>query len=93
MATRPPLTRWIPPAGVFLQLTAADPLDLPIPGEPAYGFSKLKQAQALGDLRALQSRGRRVVRVHLSGALDAGLERLGDSLEAGLAAAAPGRRE
>ncbi len=82
-----------PPTGVFLQLTADDPLDLPIPGEPAYGFSKLKQAQALGDLRALQSRGRRVVRVHLSGALDAGLERLADSLEAGLAAAAPGRRE
>ena len=82
-----------PPTGVFLQLTADDPVDLPIPGEPAYGFSKLKQAQALGDLRALQSRGRRVVRVHLSGALDAGLERLVDSLEAGLAAVAPGRRE
>lgn len=82
-----------PPTGVFLQLTADDPVDLPIPGEPAYGFSKLKQAQALGDLRALQSRGRPVVRVHLGAALDAGLERLADSLEAGLAAATPGRRD
>ncbi len=82
-----------PPTGVFLQLTADDQLDLPIPGEPAYSFSKLKQAQALGDLRALQQRGRRVVRVHVSGVLDAGLERLVDSVERELAAAVPGRRE
>ena len=38
-----------PNTGLFFQLTASDPQDLPIPGEP-YSFSVLKQAQALGDL-------------------------------------------
>jgi len=45
-------------AGVFMQLTAPDIKDLPIPGQP-YTFSTLKQAQALGDFRSLSSRGRR----------------------------------
>jgi hypothetical protein len=52
-----------------------DPEELPIPGE-TYGFSTLKQAQALGDLVSLQSRGRRVVRVHLGRDVAAGLRRL-----------------
>jgi glucose-6-phosphate isomerase len=34
--------------GVFLQITATDKKDVPVPGEP-YGFSVLKEAQALGD--------------------------------------------
>lgn len=50
--------------GVFIQLTVDDEADLPIPGEP-YSFGVLKRAQALGDLAALTSRGRRVVRIHL----------------------------
>jgi hypothetical protein len=50
--------------GVFIQITAADKKDVPIPGEP-YGFSVLKEAQALGDLAALDRRGRRALRVHL----------------------------
>ena len=50
--------------GVFIQITAADKKDVAIPGEP-YGFSVLKEAQALGDLAALNRRGRRAVRVHL----------------------------
>ena len=50
--------------GVFLQITQEDQSDLAIPGE-AYTFSVLAQAQAQGDLEALQSRGRRVLRVHL----------------------------
>jgi transaldolase/glucose-6-phosphate isomerase len=50
--------------GVFLQITQADSSDLAIPGVP-YSFSVLAQAQAKGDLEALESRGRRALRVHL----------------------------
>jgi transaldolase/glucose-6-phosphate isomerase len=52
-----------PPSGVFLQLTAGPQRDLPIPGWPE-SFGTLIAAQALGDLRSLQSRGRRVLRLH-----------------------------
>ena len=64
-----------PDKGVFVQLTVDDPEELPIPGE-AYGFSALKQAQALGDLISLQSKGRRVVRIHLGRDVGASLRRL-----------------
>jgi transaldolase/glucose-6-phosphate isomerase len=50
--------------GLFIQITSDDALDLPIPGEP-YSFSILKQAQALGDLRSLEGKQRRVIRLHL----------------------------
>ena len=53
-----------PNSGVFFQIEAGDKVDLSIPGEP-YTFGTLKQAQALGDFRALVSRGRRVVRIDL----------------------------
>lgn len=53
-----------PDTGVFFQIIANDQTDFPIPGEP-YTFSILKQAQALGDFRALQKRGRRVIGVDL----------------------------
>ena len=49
--------------GIF-QLTAQDAKDIAIPGEP-FGFSVLKQAQALGDLESLVKHGRRAVRVDL----------------------------
>jgi len=64
-----------PDRALFIQLTVDDPEELPIPGE-AYGFSTLKQAQALGDLASLQSTGRRVVRIHLGRDVAAGLRRL-----------------
>ena len=64
-----------PNTGVFIQITADDAEDVPIPGQP-YTFSILKQAQAEGDLRSLRDHGRRVIRVHISGDLDAGLGRL-----------------
>ena len=73
---------------VFLQLTADDPEELPIP-DSAYGFSTLKRAQALGDLRALQSRGRRVMRVHLGADPTAGLARLLETMQQSTAPAAP----
>ena len=53
-----------PDTGLFLQLTAGHAEDMPIPDEP-HTFGVLADAQALGDLRALRERGRRVVRVHL----------------------------
>lgn len=64
-----------PGTGVFLQITALDKTDLPIPGE-TYTFSVLKQAQALGDFRSLSSRGRRAIRVDLGADTAAGLRRL-----------------
>jgi len=53
-----------PNTGLFLQLTAEDPEDIPVPGKP-YSFGVLKRAQARGDLEALRERGRRVHPVHL----------------------------
>jgi len=50
--------------GVFLQITADDKKDLPIPGEP-YTFGVLKEAQALGDLSALKNKHRRAIRINL----------------------------
>jgi len=59
--------------GVFLQFTADDPVDLPIPGEP-HTFGVMKAAQALGDLQSLQSRKRRALRIHIAGGIEAGLQ-------------------
>ena len=42
----------------------------------------LKQAQALGDLQALRDRKRRVVRVHISGDIQAGLDKISKAVEA-----------
>ena len=64
-----------PDTGVFFQLGAKDHTDFPVPGE-AYTFSILKEAQALGDFRALKARGRRVVRIDLGDDLSSGLDRL-----------------
>ena len=61
--------------GVFLQFTADDPVDVPIPGEP-HSFGIMKTAQALGDLQSLQSRRRRALRIHISGSIEAGLLRV-----------------
>jgi hypothetical protein len=54
-----------PNSGVFIQVVDRDrPVDLEIPGQP-YTFGTLIDAQALGDLRSLRTRGRRVARVTL----------------------------
>ncbi|MGI9118593.1 MAG: glucose-6-phosphate isomerase [Acidimicrobiales bacterium] len=53
-----------PPTGVFIQVVGDDPTDVVIPGK-AFGFSKLKHAQAAGDLLALQAKGLRAGRVSL----------------------------
>ncbi|HEV2302005.1 MAG TPA: bifunctional transaldolase/phosoglucose isomerase [Stellaceae bacterium] len=72
-----------PNSGVFLQVTAADPLDLPVPGQ-RYGFSVVKAAQARGDFDVLAERGRRALRVHLTGNLDSGLASLTKAVEEAL---------
>ncbi len=72
-----------PNSGVFLQITCDDPADLPVPGQK-YTFGIVKAAQARGDFEVLAERGRRALRVHISGGLDAGLEALGVAIERAL---------
>ena len=62
-------------SGLFLQLTADHLTDIPIPGRP-YTFGTLADAQAAGDLQALQELGRRTARVHLNDDPAAGLKQL-----------------
>jgi transaldolase/glucose-6-phosphate isomerase len=64
-----------PNTGLFLQITAEDVEDTPIPGT-AYTFGIFKRAQALGDLKALRKHGRRVMRVHLGKDVLQGLDGL-----------------
>jgi hypothetical protein len=69
-----------PNSGVFFQLGSKDGVDFPVPGE-AYSFSVLKEAQALGDCRALKARGRRVVRIDLGDAILPALQRLEQAIK------------
>jgi transaldolase/glucose-6-phosphate isomerase len=69
-----------PPVGVFLQVVQEDVEDVPVPGEP-YGFSILKQAQALGDLESLRARGYPVLRVQLGRSPEEGWPALAESVE------------
>ena len=63
-----------PDSGVFLQITADDAEDLPVPGQKA-SFGVIKAAQARGDFDVLTERGRRALRVHLKGDLGSALVR------------------
>jgi transaldolase / glucose-6-phosphate isomerase len=69
-----------PPTGLFLQITADDAADLPIPGHAA-SFGVVKAAQARGDLQVLAERKRRLLRVHLGADLDAGLGALDSAFD------------
>jgi transaldolase/glucose-6-phosphate isomerase len=64
-----------PDSGVFLQITADDAKDLPVPGQKA-SFGVIKAAQARGDFGVLTERGRRALRVHLKGDLKSSLKML-----------------
>ena len=64
-----------PDSGVFLQITADEAEDLPVPGQKA-SFGVIKAAQARGDFDVLTERGRRALRVHLKGGLGPALAAL-----------------
>jgi transaldolase/glucose-6-phosphate isomerase len=72
--------------GLFIQLTADDARDAPIPDEAgrpgaALTFGILKTAQAMGDRQALLDNGRRVLPMHLGTAVVEGLRKLGAPFE------------
>ena len=68
-----------PDSGIFLQLTQDHRSDVPIPGWD-FSFGVLADAQALGDLQALDDLGRRTVSVHLGSDPTAGIKRIIDTL-------------
>jgi len=70
-----------PDTGLYLILIGEEEKDLPIPGEK-FGFTTLHQAQALGDFRSLNDKGRRVIFIQLGKDIDAGLEKLYQSFKA-----------
>ena len=67
------------------KFASEDDVDIDIPGSK-FGFSVLKQSQALGDMQALQSRKRPFVSVHLEDDVTANLRALVKAVRAGLAA-------
>ena len=72
-----------PNSGVFLQITCDDAADLEAPGRK-YTFGVVKAAQASGDFQVLAERGRRALRVHLSGDVTIALSRLEDAVREAL---------
>jgi transaldolase/glucose-6-phosphate isomerase len=72
-----------PASGVFVQVTADNAIDVPLPNEP-FTFGILKEAQALGDFQSLASRHRRAIRVHLGKDVTAGLRTLLEIVQNGL---------
>ena len=79
-----------PPVGMFLQVTAADARDIPVPDQP-FTFGQLKRAQAIGDFESLLSHGRPALRVHLGTDIDSGLNALRDAIRTAVATAASRR--
>ena len=73
-----------PDSGVFLQITADDARDLPVPGQKA-SFGVIKAAQARGDFDVLTERGKRALRVHLKGELGPALAALDAAIVEALA--------
>jgi glucose-6-phosphate isomerase len=72
--------------GLFIQLTAADPLALEIPdrqgpGDTMLTFSILKSAQAMADRQALIKLGRKVIRIHLGKNIIANMQAFADYLQ------------
>jgi transaldolase / glucose-6-phosphate isomerase len=72
-----------PNSGVFLQITVDHRDDLAIPGHSA-SFGVVEAAQARGDFDVLVQRGRRALRAHLKGDVDAGLAALETAVERAL---------
>jgi transaldolase/glucose-6-phosphate isomerase len=72
-----------PAGGVFLEITRKAEPDVAIPGHRA-SFGTVQLAQALGDLDVLAERGRRCLRIHVEGDMDAGLAEIGRLVAAAL---------
>jgi len=71
--------------GLFVQFTADDQRDAPIPDEAGSSassmtFGVLKAAQAIGDRQAVIERGRKVIRFHLGKDAVSGLKRLANKV-------------
>ena len=71
--------------GLFIQITTEKPADLAIPDEAgndesSISFGVLIQAQSLGDRHALQEDGRKVIRFHLEGDVQDGIQKLTDAV-------------
>ena len=71
--------------GLFIQITAEDVVDTPIPDElgssaSSTSFGTLKASQALGDRQALLDAGRRVIRFHITGDIRTGINRIAESI-------------
>ena len=77
-----------PNSGVFLQVTCDDEDDLPVPGS-ASTFGVVKTAQARGDAAVLAERGRRLLRLHLTGPVAPGLAALAERVRRTLPPPAP----
>ena len=69
-----------PNSGIFLEITADDSVDVPVPGKN-YTFAVVKNAQAIGDYQVLCERKRRVIRLHIKGNLNDGLSAIQKAVE------------
>jgi glucose-6-phosphate isomerase len=72
--------------GLFIQITADNPEDAPIPdhagnGASSMSFGVLALAQALGDRQALLDANRTVIRFHLSGNILEGIVKLVETIQ------------
>ncbi len=76
-----------PKTGMYLVVTATAEQDLPIP-QSRVTFGKLELAQALGDVRALESRGKPAIRLHIAGSVTQGLATIAQAVERALVARA-----
>lgn len=72
-----------PNTGVFLMITADPQTDLAIPGH-RLSFGQVEAAQARGDFAVLAERGRRALRVHITGDVADGLATLDAAVDAAL---------
>ena len=68
-----------PDTGIFVIMIRDEKEELPIPGEE-FGFSVLHQAQALGDFRVLNDKGRRVILLQLGQDVNQGINEVMESV-------------
>jgi glucose-6-phosphate isomerase len=59
--------------GYFIEITSDIDFDIDVPGQ-GYSYGVLVNAQAIGDLNALKSKNRKVIRINVAGDLTEGLK-------------------